>query len=201
MHGLYSTLSQTPKSGEMYNKFDDFSEDNIVMNINNCHHKMFPNFSRNFVSKNKNYAQESERYREYTEFKNQRGNSGDLGMNQTSVSKAQSYKTGAKHQNVRNILRSKKGLQGNPQNAVDLVRYVIPQLQFRGVPVFTNMDQVDSDSILNKKREFLKENISRMLQNNDFEMPICPKGGPYGYNIAEENQINSILQNPEKVNE
>jgi hypothetical protein len=200
MHGLYSTLSQTPKSGELYNKFDDFSEDNIVMNINTCHHKMFPNFSRNFASKNKKYAQESERYRDFTEFKNLK-NTGNLEMNLTSANKAQSYKTGPKHQNVRNILRSKKGLQGNPQNAVDLVRYVIPQLQFRGVPVFTNMDQVDNESILNKKREFHKGNISRMLQSNDLDMPNPSKGGPNGYNISEENQINSILQNPEKVNE
>jgi hypothetical protein len=200
MHGLYSTLSQTPKSGEMYNKFDDFSEDNIVMNINNCHHKMFPNFSRNFASKNKKYAEKSERYRDFTEFKNLKI-SGNSEMNLTSNGKSQSYKTGPKHQNVRNILRLKKGLQGNAQNAVDLVRYVIPQLQFRGVPVFTNMDQVDNESILKKKREFIKENISRMLKNNDLDMPNRSKGGPYGYNITEENQINSILQNPEKVNE
>lgn len=183
-----TTQAQTLKS---YGN-DKFSDTDVVMTI--AAHRKFPTCRPNYTNKLAKTPTHV-KYKEYTEFKHkyqdhkhitQLENSNKL-LSQTMVSHSNS-----KTNQIRGIIRSKKMLQRSGQNSIDMVRYLIPPMQYRGVPVFTEKDSVHQDQLLDKNVHSISLNRQKRgsSSNSDFGLSNQLRESPYMYTLAKKRADN-----------
>merc|ERR1712183_470218 len=132
-------------------------------------------------------------YREFTEFKKKYDNSTEKQAIQSCenshklFSQTMDSRNVTKRSGFREIIRSKKILQRSGQNSIDMVRYVIPPMQYRGVPVFTELDSVNQKDLENKNKAFSGHVKKRSSSTNiDFGMSNNLALSPYKYTLKKK---------------